>query len=69
MGNAEYMYAFQKVIMPIAWEFDPDLVISKNPLTQSGRASTDLGQFLLGSMPPKETRLVVVMLPLAVTLR
>ncbi|KAI9792280.1 MAG: Histone deacetylase hda1 [Peltula sp. TS41687] len=27
MGNAEYMYAFHQVIMPIAWEFNPDLVI------------------------------------------
>ena len=28
MGDGDYMYAFQKVIMPIALEFDPDLVIS-----------------------------------------
>ncbi|KDR75830.1 hypothetical protein GALMADRAFT_97752 [Galerina marginata CBS 339.88] len=27
MGDAEYLYAFQKVIMPIAMEFGPDLVI------------------------------------------
>ncbi|KAF2710887.1 putative histone deacetylase [Pleomassaria siparia CBS 279.74] len=27
MGDAEYIYAFQEVIMPIAAEFDPDLVI------------------------------------------
>ncbi|KAH9883138.1 hypothetical protein J1614_000508 [Plenodomus biglobosus] len=27
MGDAEYLYAFQEVIMPIATEFDPDLVI------------------------------------------
>ncbi|KAI9882668.1 MAG: histone H2A.Z [Watsoniomyces obsoletus] len=27
MGDADYMYAFQKVVMPIAAEFDPDLVI------------------------------------------
>jgi histone deacetylase 6 len=27
MGDAEYLYAFQEVIMPIASEFDPDLVI------------------------------------------
>ncbi|KAK0634707.1 hypothetical protein B0T17DRAFT_586442 [Bombardia bombarda] len=27
MGDAEYMHAFQKIVMPIAYEFDPDLVI------------------------------------------
>ncbi|KAF2129034.1 hypothetical protein P153DRAFT_357507 [Dothidotthia symphoricarpi CBS 119687] len=27
MGDAEYIYAFQQVVMPIASEFDPDLVI------------------------------------------
>lgn len=29
MGDGDYMHAFQKVVMPIATEFDPDLVISK----------------------------------------
>ena len=29
MGDAEYIYAFQKVIMPIALEFAPELVISE----------------------------------------
>lgn len=27
MGDAEYLYAFQEVVIPIATEFDPDLVI------------------------------------------
>jgi histone deacetylase 6 len=27
MGDGDYMYAFQKVVMPIALEFDPDFVI------------------------------------------
>jgi histone deacetylase 6 len=27
MGDGDYMYAFQRVIMPIAMEFNPDLVI------------------------------------------
>jgi histone deacetylase 6 len=27
MGDGDYMYAFQHVVMPIAMEFDPDLVI------------------------------------------
>ena len=29
MGDADYMFAFQQIIMPIAHEFDPDLVIGK----------------------------------------
>jgi histone deacetylase 6 len=29
MGDAEYLYAFQRVIMPIAMEFAPELVISE----------------------------------------
>lgn len=28
MGDADYIHAFQKVIMPIAMEFAPELVIS-----------------------------------------
>lgn len=27
MGDGDYMYAFQNVVMPIATEFDPDFVI------------------------------------------
>lgn len=29
MGDGDYVHAFQEVVMPIATEFDPDLVISK----------------------------------------
>jgi histone deacetylase 6 len=32
MGDGDYMYAFQQVIMPIASEFNPDLVISMSCL-------------------------------------
>lgn len=28
MGDGDYLYAFQEVVMPIGYEFDPDLVIS-----------------------------------------
>lgn len=28
-GDADYLYAFQKIVMPIAYEFAPDLVISE----------------------------------------
>ncbi|KAK0486054.1 histone deacetylase complex protein [Armillaria novae-zelandiae] len=36
MGDAEYIHAFQHIVMPIAMEFAPQLVISKEPyaLTQ-----------------------------------
>ena len=27
MGDADYIYAFQQIIMPVAYDFDPDLVI------------------------------------------
>jgi hypothetical protein len=29
MGDAEYMHAFHKIVMPVANEFNPDLVIGK----------------------------------------
>lgn len=29
MTDADYIYAFQKVVMPIAMEFAPELVISE----------------------------------------
>jgi hypothetical protein len=28
-GDGDYIYAFQKIVMPIAYEFNPDLVISE----------------------------------------
>lgn len=30
MGDADYLYAFDSIVMPIATEFDPDLVIGKS---------------------------------------
>ena len=27
MGDADYLYAFQRIVMPIAYEFAPDFVI------------------------------------------
>lgn len=29
MGDAEYLHAFMKIVMPIAMEFAPDLVMSE----------------------------------------
>ena len=37
MGDADYILAFQKIVMPIALEFSPDLVMS-----QSGCALSDI---------------------------
>ena len=31
MGDGDYMFAFQQVVMPIAYEFDPDFVIGTAP--------------------------------------
>jgi len=28
-GDADYIYAFQRIVIPIAYEFNPDLVISE----------------------------------------
>ena len=27
MGDADYMYAFQHIVMPVAFDFNPDLVL------------------------------------------
>jgi hypothetical protein len=29
MGDAEYLYAFQKLVLPICYEFAPDLIFGK----------------------------------------
>ncbi len=29
MGDSDYLYAFQQVVMPVAYDFNPDLVISE----------------------------------------
>jgi acetoin utilization deacetylase AcuC-like enzyme len=29
MGDGDYIFAFQQVVMPIAYEFNPDFVIGK----------------------------------------
>lgn len=59
MGNAEYMYAFQQVIMPIAWEFDPDLVIGRKQLNLFDQALANIAKCLLVSTPPRGTRSAV----------
>lgn len=29
MGDADYLFAFQNVVLPVAYDFNPDFVISK----------------------------------------
>lgn len=35
MGDADYLYAFQRIVMPIAYEFAPDMVLGESPVLQS----------------------------------
>jgi hypothetical protein len=34
MTDGDYLYAFQEIVMPIAQEFNPDLVIGKTPFVR-----------------------------------
>ena len=36
MGDADYILAFQKIVMPIAMEFAPELVMSQSPDARRG---------------------------------
>lgn len=54
MGDAEYIYAFQKVIMPIAMEFAPELVISKLSPYPCLDSNYHCSQFLRDLMQPPE---------------
>lgn len=54
MGDADYLYAFQQVVMPIAQEFDPDLVMSEQQSSCSAEDGTNYEtQSPLVSMPRK----------------
>lgn len=37
--DADYIYAFQKVVMPIAYEFAPDFVIGRSVRDATGQQS------------------------------
>ena len=40
MSNADYIYAFQQIVMPIAYEFAPDFVIGSSlPLFSRARGT------------------------------
>lgn len=48
MGDADYMLAFQQVVMPIAYEFDPDLVIGMSELIKDQSRLTNVSQVSAG---------------------
>ena len=37
MGDADYLHAFQSIVMPIALEFNPELVISESHISACER--------------------------------
>lgn len=42
MGDADYIYAFQQVIMPIAYEFAPDIVLGELVEALASRLASDI---------------------------
>ena len=48
MGDADYIYAFQQLVMPVAFEFNPDLVMSKWPLTHKTSISDSSSEVAAG---------------------
>ena len=55
MGDADYLHAFQSIVMPIAMEFSPELVISKTSRLLLFPPNNIHLQFLLDSMLPMVT--------------
>lgn len=39
MADADYLYAFEKIVLPIAYEFAPELVISKSAIPFAAKPS------------------------------
>jgi hypothetical protein len=55
MGDADYLYAFQRIVMPIAYEFAPDFVIGQLAYKSSYSFRTD-------RILPIQSRLVLMLL-------
>ncbi len=59
MGDADYLHAFQKIVMPIAMEFAPELVMSKqsfDPRWENSHTTLDrIIQFQQASTLQRET--------------
>ena len=66
MGDGDYMFAFQQIVMPIAREFDPDFVVGKfyPPVQLPG---TNLAQLPRDSMQRQVTNSGDVLLRLLAT--
>lgn len=62
MGDADYLYAFHKLVMPIAYEFAPELVISEKLLRRKYYIFMN-SQFRPGLMQLKAIYLENAMLP------
>lgn len=62
MGDADYLHAFHKIVMPIAMEFAPEMVISAFPYPPLRLHGNRKKQFPLALMQPKVTILAVVWL-------
>jgi hypothetical protein len=67
MGDGDYMFAFQQVVMPIAEEFNPDLIISKSIFPYCRLFSNHV-QLRPALMPPPAMYWVVVLSRHPVTL-
>jgi len=48
MGDSDYIHAFQKIVLPIAMEFSPELVISMLSLADALRISLSEATFSFG---------------------
>lgn len=68
MGDADYMLAFQHIVMPVAYEFDPDFVISESR-KQSYRKISNKVQSPLDSMLLRAINLVAALSHLRVMLK
>lgn len=58
MGDADYLHAFQRIVMPIGIEFSPDLVISSFVFLLFRDCLLISPKSLPGLMLPKETNWV-----------
>ena len=64
MGDADYLLAFQHIVMPVAYQFDPDLVISRWSIAQCSARLPDVFQLPLDLTLQTETNWVAVSLHL-----
>lgn len=64
MGDGDYVHAFQEVVMPIATEFDPDLVISKMGARKLSNEKLIRTQFPPDLMPRLATCWAAALCPL-----